>query len=234
MQEENMHHYCVCLTESDLAPDAREALKHTRTAILRSARWNTGANISIRFLAGDEGLKKRVRNVAMEWISIANLRFMFVEDGPTDIRIAFIPGNGSWSYLGTMCRAIDEPKPTMNYGWLTPQSDESELRRVVLHEFGHAIGLIHEHQNPEGGIDWNRPAVIADLSGPPNNWNEETIENNMFKKYEETELLLTRADKDSIMMYPIPKAWTNNGFSAGLNSEISEVDKQLVRTAYPR
>ena len=49
----------------------------------------------------------------------------------------------------------------MNYGWLTPDSDDDELRRVVLHEFGHALGLIHEHQNPEGGIEWNEPAVKA-------------------------------------------------------------------------
>jgi hypothetical protein len=38
--------------------------------------------------------------------------------------------------------------------------------------------LQHEHQNPSGGIQWNREAVIADLSGPPNNWKIEMIENN--------------------------------------------------------
>jgi len=28
---------------------------------------------------------------------------------------------------------------------------------TVLHEFGHALGLIHEHQNPaSGGFKWNR------------------------------------------------------------------------------
>ena len=48
----------------------------------------------------------------------------------------------------------------MNYGWLTPESAQDEVRRVVLHEFGHALGLIHEHQNPKGGgIEWNRDAV---------------------------------------------------------------------------
>jgi hypothetical protein len=37
----------------------------------------------------------------------------------------------------------------------------------------------HEHQNPDTPIDWNRVAVIADLSGPPNNWDEATIESNI-------------------------------------------------------
>jgi len=26
---------------------------------------------------------------------------------------------------------------------------------TAAHEFGHAIGLAHEHQNPAGGIQWN-------------------------------------------------------------------------------
>ena len=33
-------------------------------------------------------------------------------------------------------------------------------RATVLHEFGHAIGLIHEHQSPfKGGFEWNREEV---------------------------------------------------------------------------
>jgi hypothetical protein len=53
----------------------------------------------------------------------------------------------------------------------------------VLHEFGHALGLIHEHQNPVGGIQWNKPAVYADLGGPPNFWGKATVDNNMFATY---------------------------------------------------
>jgi hypothetical protein len=39
----------------------------------------------------------------------------------------------------------------------------------VIHEFGHALGLIHEHQNPSGGIQWNKPVVCRYYEGPPNN-----------------------------------------------------------------
>jgi len=39
-------------------------------------------------------------------------------------------------------------EPTMNYGWLKDDTDDVEYRRVVIHEFGHALGAIHEHQNP--------------------------------------------------------------------------------------
>lgn len=232
--EENLTHYCVCLTQSDLPQEEQARLMQKRAAVLKSARWQTGAQISIRFLEGDPKLQEKVRNVAQEWLKIANLHFEFVREAPTDIRIAFKPGAGSWSYLGTMCRGIDEPEPTMNYGWLTADSEEDEIRRVVLHEFGHAIGLIHEHQNPEGGIVWNKAAVIHDLSGPPNDWDLPTIENNIFKHYDKKELDATRLDRQSIMMYPIPLAWTLNRFSSGLNREISEKDKELIRNVYPR
>ena len=103
---------------------------------------------------------------------------------------------------------------------------------MVLHEFGHALGLIHEHQNPNRPIAWNRAAVIADLSGPPNEWDLPTIENNIFKRYDPTELSSTPVDPQSIMMYPIPAAWTTDGFSAALNRELSGTDKEFIREAY--
>jgi serralysin len=164
---------------------------------------------------------------------MANLTLSFIDRGNADIRIAFQQGDGSWSYLGTMCRQISRQEPTMNFGWLTPDSPDEELRRVALHEFGHALGLIHEHQNPNRPIQWNRDAVIRDLSGPPNNWDPATIENNIFKRYDPNEVTSTPTDSDSIMMYPIPQAWTLDGFSADLNSKLSETDKKFIRTTYP-
>ena len=33
-------------------------------------------------------------------------------------------------------------------------------RSTVLHEFGHSLGLIHEHQSPfKGGFEWNKEEV---------------------------------------------------------------------------
>ncbi len=45
-------------------------------------------------------------------------------------------------------------------GWLEPDTPNDEYRRVVLHEFGHALGGIHEHQSPASGvIPWDKPKV---------------------------------------------------------------------------
>jgi len=229
----NESHYCMCPTAGELSPEDQERLAGHKAALLKNAKWTVGNVITVRFLEGDPDLQRRVREVAEEWTKLANLTFDFRIGGPTDIRIAFKQGNGSWSYLGKQCRQIPEPEPTMNYGWLTKDSDDDELRRVVLHEFGHALGLIHEHQNPKGGgIDWNRDAVIQDLSGPPNNWDEATIEVNMFKKY--SGVTATGVGPTSIMMYPIPLSWTRDGTSAGLNKELSQKDKDFIRENYPK
>ena len=231
---DNAQQYCFCLTPDTLPAEDRARLAQRRAAFLKGARWQTGDQITIRFLDGDPALRKRVRDVASEWMKVANLNFVFVNQGPTDIRIAFTQGNGSWSYIGTTCRSIAEPLPTMNYGWLTPGSSDQVLRSVVLHEFGHAIGLIHEHQNPKHAIQWNKPAVIHDLSGPPNSWNEAQIETNMFRFYSLNEVDATDVDPVSIMMYSVPKAWTLDGFSSGFNSELSDTDKTKAKNFYPR
>ena len=225
---ENPDRYCICI--SDLKQD-----RNSKAALLSETKWQNGDVIKVKFLEGDESLQQRVRETAEAWTGpdMANLKFEWVDSGDdADIRIAFEQGNGSWSYLGTICRQIPDTEPTMNYGWLTPDSPDDEVNRVVKHEFGHALGLIHEHQNPKGGIEWNEPAVIADLSGPPNNWDEEAIRHNVLDHYPTDAVEATDVDKDSIMMYPIPASWTLHGFSADLNTDLSQQDVDFIREAY--
>ena len=232
---EKESHYCMCLTQGDLPPEAQAVLAQGRAAVLKNAQWQPGAVITIRFLDGSPKLQQRVRAAAKEWEKFANLTFEFVTRAPSDIRIDFIKGDGSWSRLGTLCRSIREPEGPMNFGWLTNESPDDKLRRVVLHEFGHAIGLIHEHQNAyPRRIAWNKAAVKADLSRPPHNWSDSDIETNMFKHYNQDAVRATNLDPLSIMVYQIPKAWTLDGFSSELNEKLSEEDKRLVRYVYPR
>jgi hypothetical protein len=55
----------------------------------------------------------------------------------------------------------------------------------------------------------------------------------MFKAYKVSEVAATPVDAKSIMMYPIPKSWTEDGFTAGLNSELSPNDEALISNQYP-
>lgn len=207
-----------------------------KAVLLKNTQWNAGAKITISFMDGNPVIQKKVKDVAMEWIKkgMANLTFEFrIDKKDTDIRISF-QFSGSWSVLGTTCKKVPKDKPTMNFGWLKSNTPPDELRRVVLHEFGHAIGLIHEHMSPaDGGIKWNKPQVEKDLSGPPNNWSPDVIFNNMFKTFADSELKLTAVDSKSIMMYPIPAKWTLNGFNVVLNTDLSDTDKKFIREIYP-
>jgi serralysin len=208
----------------------------SRAALVKEAKWSPGDVITVSFLDGAAALKDKVMNHAQQWTApgLADLRFDFREDTTdTLIRISF-EHPGSWSVIGTTCRHIKvTSQPTMNFGWLTESSPEEEIRRVVLHEFGHALGLIHEHQNPAGGIHWNKRQVYIDLSGPPNNWTKEQIDKNIFEPYRKAETNFTEMDPQSIMMYPIPPTWTTDGFTVGLNDDLSETDKRFIAEQYP-
>jgi hypothetical protein len=212
---------------------AAPATGATRAALVKDSKWPDNSKISISFLDGTPAQKALVKKYAVGWIDrLANLEFSWEPPPNTDIRISF-QFSGSWSVIGTTARSVPKNQPTMNFGWLTPGVSDDEARRVILHEFGHALGLIHEHQNPLDEIKWNKPAVIADLSGPPNNWDGATIEHNMFEKYPRNEIDGTTLDRKSIMMYPLPASWILSGDPVGLNDDLSDKDKEFIKKKYP-
>jgi len=190
-----------------------------RLAVLKAKKWPNGSALRVRFLGGTSAQHDIVKQFAPQWGKHANLKFDFSDAPEAEIRIDF-QDDGAWSYIGTDCKDIPLNQSTMNFGWL----DEG----VVLHEFGHAIGLIHEHQNPLGGIKWNKPQVYRDLGGPPNFWSQATVDHNMFATYAVDQINGTALDKKSIMLYAIPKTWTLDGFQSEPNDVLSPTDQTFI------
>lgn len=193
--------------------------------------WKPGRALRVRFLDGVQALNSRVIAAAKGWESYTNIKIVH-SDADAEIRVTYRQ-SGSWSYLGTDCLAIPRNQATMCYGWLTSTSSDAEVQRVVLHEFGHALACIHEHQNPAGGIQWNTDAVYRYYGGPPNNWTREQIDSNLLRKYSADLTQFTKTDPTSIMHYPLPASMTLNGYSAGLNSKLSTMDKEFIAKIYP-
>lgn len=207
-----------------------------RAVFLGETRWETGETIKIAFIDGTPEQRAHVQAVAQKWTKYANLVFQWnVPLEESDVRVAFKEGAGSWSFLGAQNRGVARDNPTMNLGWepLNPQPQENVA--TILHEFGHMLGLAHEHMNPNIKFTWNRQAVINDLSGPPNNWSEATIEYNVLNKIpaDTPELSASEFDPQSIMLYGFPASWTNEGVSASGNSKISLQDKIMMSKMYP-
>jgi Astacin (Peptidase family M12A) len=119
-----------------------------------------------------------------------------------EIRVGFMQGDGSWSYLGRQILDRGANERTMNFGWdLLRTAREAD---TALHEIGHTLGLPHEHQNPNAGIVWDEEKVYTSLGGPPNNWPRETTQWNILRKIEPDTVQGSNWDPDSIMHYPFP------------------------------
>lgn len=202
-------------------------------AIVTAKKWPNGQVLRSRFLDGVPAVQAKVQQWAREWCKYANITFDFGNDPDAEIRISF-RDPGSWSTIGTDALNAPDGQATMNYGWLTTDSSDDEYSRVVIHEFGHALGFIHEHQNPAGGIHWNKPAVYRYFEGPPNNWSPAQVDHNLFETYDKEQTQYTDVDPRSIMMYPIPAGFTTDGFHVEWNRVLSDTDKSFVAEMYPK
>jgi hypothetical protein len=193
--------------------------------------WKPGDTLHIKFLSGDLGLQKKVREAALEWTKYANLQFEFIDKGEAELRIGFKKTEDSWSYIGTDCLLIPKNQPTINLGSLTATTPSREFRAVVIHEFGHALGLAASQQSPLAVIPWNKKATYEYYGKI--GWDRETVNNNVFTKYSPDQVRYGPADPHSIMYHPIPKDTTDGKIEITRNEELSEGDKQFIAQIYP-
>jgi hypothetical protein len=201
-------------------------------ALAWQKQWQAGQEIRIRFLDGDSRLHARVEAHARQWLDHANLLFNFGNHSSAEVRISF-KGHGFWSLVGTDAMQRPDPIPTMQLGGLTADSNETTLRRAVLHEFGHTIGCVHEQASPAIAIPWDEEKVYA-YYWRMQRWDRETTYNNVLYRYSPAMARFTDHDPRSIMQYPVLKELTVGGFEIGWNTELSDLDRSFIAKMYPR
>lgn len=213
----------MCAQRTTRGPDGR-----VRAIAPIGKTWMNGSTLRVRFMDGTPAAHQVVREQAGWWEQCANLTFEFGHAANAEIRITFDPNDGAWSYIGTDCRGIPLNAATMNLGFLDGGT--------AAHEFGHAIGLAHEHQNPAGGILWNESVVIQEMAKSPNFWDEETTRHNILRKYSIDQINGTAFDPESIMLYFFPASWTLNGIETTANDVLSQIDQDFIAGAkmYPK
>ncbi|PIL35697.1 hypothetical protein GSI_02427 [Ganoderma sinense ZZ0214-1] len=196
-------------------------------------KWLNSRVLRVKILGGTDKIKTKVRQYAAVWTEHANITFDFVESGDAEIRVNIDSSGASWSYMGTDNLCVPQTQPTMNLGWLTDASSEAEFSSVIIHQFGHVLGCIHEHQSPTGGISWNKEIVYAHYAATVG-WSQEDVDRNVFQVYSSTTTQYSEFDATSIMRFPIAPSLTTNGFSVEWNTQLSEMDQAFIVRAYPR
>lgn len=209
----------------DVSPTGRVSYK--------GSYWMPGQTIRIKFLNGDTYLQNKVKQYASVWLQHANLKYEWVTFGDAAIKISFKwnGDQGSWSSIGVGCYNTAQNSPSMNFGWFDNSTSEEEFSRVIIHEFGHALGFAHEHQNPTAPIQWNAAAAYNyyALAG----WDKAEVDHNILNKFSTSTVDYTNFDEKSIMLYAFPSFLTFNGYSSSWNNVLSNEDKVSAATLYP-
>jgi Astacin (Peptidase family M12A) len=231
--------------------DAMPEVNALRYVIDRYKLWRTGTVLTICFYDSTPERRRAVADIARIWTHYAHVTFDFGPDPalrscaaqtPSHIRIAF-QKSGNWSYVGRDSVAVDLGQPSMNLevASSTPLAliEPHELQRVVLHEFGHAIGLQHEHQSPKSDCEaeFNWPIIYTEMGKPPNNWSRTTVDANLRALIVSPRLEISPYDKTSIMHYSLPSWMFRGGQKATCfvapNETLSDLDQLGAKAAYP-
>lgn len=215
----------ACLAKE--APVPGEGLDE-RASGLKNRFWTPGATIRVRFLNGSAALQQKVFSWAQEWENYANVHFTKVGSGASEVRILF-GEDGHWSYIGTDNAGIEACDETMALE-LKDATSASEVRRVSLHEFGHVLGMRHEHQQPLATIPWNTSAVYTYYE--QQDWTKAEVDQQVLNKTTAESSQHTNFDASSVMEYPVPASLTTNGFSIGWNTQLSSADKSFIGLMY--
>ncbi|MCB5168838.1 hypothetical protein LG634_28960 [Streptomyces bambusae] len=250
------------------------------------ARWTPGSTVRVAFLDGTAQLHADIAGATAQITDACNLTLDFGHDEAAgtfrrwttadteyaaEIRVSF-DMQGFFSLVGT-----DSTDPTIGAGGGpiggNPGQRSLNLGRFTTnrpptwegtarHEFLHALGFHHSHQNMRGTCEsefrWDddqdysftqdangvfvpdsqgrRPGIYTYLSGAPNRWSRAKVDHNL-RTEDDPDVVAGPFDTKSVMLYRFPAFFYKSNPSscapAGTGQSLSEGDKRGLRLLYP-
>jgi hypothetical protein len=211
-----------------------------RAATWAGKAWEPGTTLTVTFLNSVGDYPDLVQQHVKAWEDVCSIKFKFTKDPGAIIRISFTSApNQFYAYVGKDMLTNRRPdghnmslgfKPGTDYESATP----GQVRGLILHEFGHALGLVHEHMRPEatGAFFQDRQKVYA-YYARSQGWSQEKVDRNVLNIFSAHDIGNSTAfDPDSIMLYYFPPEITIRPTKP--NFELSALDKKLIGQIYPK
>jgi hypothetical protein len=214
-----------------------------------SKLWEPGAVLRVCFISPNGQANSIVAQAADRWNQVsANVRLDFGSlaaprlCGPganAHIRVGYNDRNEFWSAIGrdalVNVRGWNDPSVSLDINAVV----SGQAYGTILHEFGHALGLNHEHQRPspygcESEIVWDRAIQYYQVNF---GWAPNLTYSQLGPRDPGPAVMTEYFDPTSIMMYPFPAFILAGGsnsrcFVADAAEELSEGDRNALVFSY--
>ena len=248
-------------------------------------RWVPGSTVRVAFLDGDSDLHRDIMEATRQITDAGNISLDFGEtsdgnfrrwteqdtDFSAEIRVSF-DKSGYFSLVGVDSIDGNVGSPFGRVGGRPNQASlnlggfafrrPSTWRGTVRHEFLHAVGFHHAHQNMRGpcqaSFRWEddegyhptrdqrgtyigdaagkRPGIYTYLAGFPNFWDCQKVDRNLLTE-EDPNLVAGPFDPQSVMLYRFPplfyKTTPSRCEPVGDGQNLSEGDRRGLALLYP-
>ena len=191
--------------------DEMELVPSYRAVGVKKVFYKPGSEIKIQ-ITGTDTFKKAVQDVLSTHAQpYVNLKFTFVDSGGNVTIDNNYKGGGV-----TMCLGCQNPVIHIS----------SADRGLVLHEFGHALGMHHEMKNPNIKITWIE-SVLVQMFGDAN-----FVKSQITTPIDAASVNATPFDKNSVMIYPLPAKTNQEGITMQGASNYTDLDRQWLTLTY--
>lgn len=193
--------------------------------ITKDRGFKGGQTVYLAF-DGDVEKSKQILEILKEYaFPYINLNFQIGRYNDSTITIKTDPSASPTATISGNTTGIGTKTPIITIYRMT--------QGVILHEFGHAMGMFHEHQNPapNNPIQWNKDQVYAHYV-TKQNWKKEAVDAQIINRRDKAKSLYTNWDQNSIMNYSIRPGFTAAPVQTFIGQEYSDGDKNWFKMKF--